>query len=345
MQNIIKLYLFILTPSQIFVCADLPHAFPVVAGDTSATYNGGRPESGIMIGHHDWPFPPRPICNDQAPCPDPNSYCYHSKCICDEGYSEPLGVDPKSAVTCVKTPKFGEPCEVNGQTLRCQYSYGMSFGCSPGGICACDEGFEPDPRKPGECQMKVRLVGDACAKDVECRAAFSFCENGKCACIDGFKSDGALCTPTEYHCHDTDKPLEENGKIRLCEKYRDRDTWRPGNDTCPPTHFCHLWQQTEALNFNLVGHCCPKQTDSNSNLLCPLGFAHETDKCPDLSQVPADGPVPPELGPFCDILAGYECASSVCCPAACRSHISGIYNVNGRCYYRGGKEKPGASDL
>jgi hypothetical protein len=31
-----------------------------------------------------------------------------------------------------------------------------------------------------------------------------------------------------------------------------------GNDTCPSTHFCATWQNTQTKTRGATGHCCPK---------------------------------------------------------------------------------------
>jgi len=267
-------------------------------------------------------------CSDKNPCPDKNSKCIDGRCLCNDGYA-PGGND-----TCIKSPDLGDPCRVKGQEFSCA-GFGVDYLCPPNGtVCVCRAGYDPDPKNNGACKPADREVGATCAIDGDCTAAFTTCQSGKCACIEGFKTGdkSTLCTPTDFKCFGNDKAIQDKGSVRLCEISVDPNTGEIGNDTCPDGSFCNNWQNSLTTTRAIPGHCCPKPTSANQTLFCPVGVAHKTGQCPDLSTFPADAPLPTDLGPLCPLGSGYECFHGrICCPLACRSSNS-HFNVDGKCY-------------
>lgn len=116
--------------------------------------------------------------------------------------------------------------------------------------------------------------------------------------------------------------------------------------------FIHPKEKTETGSF--VGHCCPKPPqDTSVTLVCPYA-ASNNGTCPDLSNFPADAPIPEGKQRTCSYVTSdcihqfqqyyflkFQCIitlqikrcffRAVCCPIPCTG-ASSHFSVNGKCY-------------
>ena len=155
------------------------------------------------------------------------------------------------------------------------------------------------------CERASGLDG-VCESDLECHAAFSVCEGGRCVCSSGSQRLGSECLAS---CPDGSTPVQSCGRSFL----GDLDILQHAEkmDNCPPGFGCSVYGKP------FMGACCP--------LRCAYGAADLSRSCETGAELGCR-----ELTHSCEsIWLGAGWSARLCCPRPCREPLP-VY-VGGEC--------------